>query len=297
MIFELLSYILQDCDDAKRVMDECIHQLTLPITVRNTDGSKAGVLTHEHPVLFTGSCLTTVTNNLANLLIYMSIRKHLKKGKVHSSQMPEIIQKAAAEVGYIVTCEVCECNEDVQFLKRSPDEMFNPVLNSGVILRSVGTCDGDLPGRGSILDRIRSFMNALVLCYQAVGRTELTEVLAERFVKSKTLNVPMPFHLLPNFFREIDLNYKCPLSLGHICKRYRISPLELSEYLESLRTQPLFTTHYHPVIGKILEKDYGLTCPMDYKLEEEEAWLDQDVTTRHVVLQSKINYSKYFTFV
>lgn len=261
-IFEFLRELVADLPFASEIMDGLIHQLTLPLHIKNSDNSLAGILRATSPTLYTGSGLTTITNNVANFLIAMSISKHLGDKHRSKAEMREYIVNRAKAIGYIVTCDVCERNSDIQFLKHSPDLSGRPCLNVGVILRSFGLCRGDLPGRGDIVARARKYCASLVKCYTASGKHEITDILAEKFPRTEEVfdtfaRKHLSYHL-ENKPDRIDYH-----SYGHVQDRYRLDPDEFKDFLRLIETQDFNTVIYHSCISKILEKDYGLSCPMD----------------------------------
>jgi hypothetical protein len=126
--------------DAQALVDQCKQ----PITVVDLYNKKRKVtLKPKSPRLYSGSTITTAINNLACQLIGLSI-----------SQMEitckDDVVKAAANAGYIVTCDDCEDWHQLQFLKHSPvldkQNQLRALLNLGVLLRMSGTAKGDFIG-------------------------------------------------------------------------------------------------------------------------------------------------------
>lgn len=125
-------------------VDKLIDQCRAPITVYDRNVKRRKVkLEPKTPRLYSGSTLTTIINNVANILIAHSISNSTITCAVD-------VIKAAARTGYIVTCEDCDDWHKLQFLKHSPvrcsDGVVRPLLNIGVLLRLSGRCKGDLPG-------------------------------------------------------------------------------------------------------------------------------------------------------
>lgn len=158
-IFSALLNIVpnQFRDDLLRLVEQC----ELPIIVSSSDGKHKIKLKPAHATLYSGSTLTTTINNWANFLIIYSIARG-------GDFSPAGISASAKRCGYIVTVEVCDCFEDVQFLKNSPVKdaagTYRPVVNLGILLRSTGVCRGDLPGRRKVplKERARIFQSALL---------------------------------------------------------------------------------------------------------------------------------------
>lgn len=140
--------------------DILVDQLKLPIEIRDVNAPyRSVILRPDGPRLYSGSTLTTVTNNVANQLIALSIAES-------RASTPEEITEAAAQCGYIVTLQECHRMYDIQFLKHSPvydtRGRLRALLNLGVLLRLSGTCKGDLPGRGDLTERAREFQYGLL---------------------------------------------------------------------------------------------------------------------------------------
>jgi len=157
-LFELfeLQFPERVRSDAHILVEQC----TTPIRVRSLEHFKRSVLLRPLiPKLFSGSTITTPINNLASFTIGYSF-------SLLDEITPESMTKAAADAGYIVTgCEGTTRFEDLQFLKHSPvctKDGVRSVFNVGPLLRASGTCKFDLPGRGPLEPRARSFQKALL---------------------------------------------------------------------------------------------------------------------------------------
>jgi hypothetical protein len=157
----------------RAAMKVLIEQCELDITVRSCHGKEKIRGHFSGPVLFSGSTLTTVINNLANMLIGIVLsRVTLEERDYTDEELSDVFTVALEGIGYIVTGfgvgERCSRPEDIQFLKHSPVKdvtgVYRPVLNPGVLLRSSGSCHGDLPGRKSecIFQRIKSMQYSLL---------------------------------------------------------------------------------------------------------------------------------------
>jgi hypothetical protein len=136
-------------------------QNRLPIRIVSRDGRRKCVLTPDGARLYSGSTITTLINNLASLLIFISIIES-------DCRNAEDVIDAAARAGYLVTLDLCLIPEDIQFLKRSPVRdvygVWRSVLNLGVLLRASGRCKGDLAGRGDLRSRAQAFQYGLLRC-------------------------------------------------------------------------------------------------------------------------------------
>jgi hypothetical protein len=150
--------------DVKDNMRRLIEQLRSGITIRAPEDPEIKFTLRRSdgsPVLLSGSTLTTLINNLANILIGECLNKASRAGILHEAGLIE----AVAQSGYVITLTRCHQVEHLQFLKHSPimttEGCYKPCINYGVALRASGFCHGDLPGRGDIEVRARSFQKQL----------------------------------------------------------------------------------------------------------------------------------------
>lgn len=119
-----------------RCLDLLVEQLTSRIQIRDVNNRQRKlILKPTEPFLYSGSTLTTIVNNVANLMIAWSIDRM-------QPDTPEGVVIAARDVGYIVTTKVHKRWEQLQFLKHSPvmtpSGDIAPVVNLGVFFRALG---------------------------------------------------------------------------------------------------------------------------------------------------------------
>jgi hypothetical protein len=144
------------------VASRAVSQCTIPMRLGRDTFKPIG------PTLYSGSCLTTPINNIANLLIGISI-----------FGMQDIVS-GAARAGYKVTVDVVNVDEDYQFLKYSPtrENGYTQVfLNLGVLLRVLGSCRGDLPRGGSMIQRAANYNYSLALAFKHSGNSSFLRAL------------------------------------------------------------------------------------------------------------------------
>jgi hypothetical protein len=238
-IFSLLYHYLPPelHDDVRQL----IQQLELPMKVQL--GKRSVVLKCETPVLYSGSTLTTILNNLAEICFMIELVK------THGPP-EERIETAFRNAGYQATAEECNLIEDIQFLKHSPvlvDGVYVPVLNPGVFLRASGTCRGDLPGRGNLRRRAELFQAGLA--HSFYPHTRFTLVDASR--RDDYTIVDPPYY---------NLGEHPPMTLddAHLYRRYRLTSAEIEELNNYFREATFATEVYTSGIEKIIDKDYGL---------------------------------------
>lgn len=235
--------------ESKTVFDALISQCSQSLTLRGSENERVS-LTPRGPVLFSGTTLTTIINTVANFLIALSIDKR------RATTAEEVVE-AARLCGYVVTLEYCATHHEVQFLKYSPalvDGKYIPWLNLGVLLRVLGTCRGDLPGRNtsSISDRAFRFQSSLVQAFKHSGVCSLLSALLDRY-HTEYVECELPF-LVEEF---VGAGFVYMISDDEVCQRYGFPTHALEEL-----TQMLLTASFGDVVRSyasdiILSKDYG----------------------------------------
>jgi len=173
-VFELLRFVTKGDSRLLRFVDGAIKQCEMPLTLCAGGSSEWVKLEPSSPTLYSGSCLTTLINNFANIAIACAIKSRLYAG-IRVAECEELVRSAACAAGYVVTVVCCDTYHDLQFLKHSPCRALCgtlvPVLNLGVILRSSGNCWGDLPtykethGKLSFKERAHLYNVSQVQCY------------------------------------------------------------------------------------------------------------------------------------
>jgi hypothetical protein len=232
-------------------MQGLIDQCKLPITITNPhdDNEKVTLQPLSHR-LYSGSTITTLINNFANILIAKAITDS-------GAYLPEHITSAAASVGYLVSVQRCTQPQDIQFLKHSPvydsNGHLRAMLNLGVMLRSMGQCKGDLPGRGDISLRASKFNHAYIAGMYPRCLFDLRDSLLQRFHSTEER-----FRTAQEFdFKVVNSGDYFYVPSIELYKRYRLEPDEIEE-VDSLGEMRLFEQYASPTIAKILELDYGL---------------------------------------
>lgn len=235
---------------AKKDMRVLIDQCALPIKIFCPENRRIHVtLKPRTPRLYSGSTLTTAINNLANLTICTSIAR---------GDLPPAL--AAERAGYSITMEECVIPEDLQFLKNSPvraeDGKWTPVMNLGVLLRTIGNSKGELPGIGDWRPRAAQFQAALYHSFMTHCDTPL-------FTGCRKKN-PMPNDLFMNEAQKQNASFthddrECKVDTRELLKRYRLTQLETEQLLE-LTNLEIGQQINGSAFTKILAKDYSLKC-------------------------------------
>lgn len=160
-IFKLLRQLL-DPDQNFPLGGVLVDHLLLPVQIQFNKKSeqfrgRKSVVTDtltfkpKAECLYSGSVLTTLTNNLACILMF-------RQAVADRALDPNQFRISCAKAGYIVTMDECEIHEDIQFLKHSPargtiisgdqsgESSYIPVMNLGPLFRTIGTkADGQIP--------------------------------------------------------------------------------------------------------------------------------------------------------
>ena len=241
------AWLTRSTGRAHNLMSRLLQQLKTDLKLRTRGGAQKIRLKPRRHLLYSGTTLTTAHNGSANCAIFARI--------VHNRAVTvEEIVQAAFEVGYRVTLTRCDDMSDCQFLKHSPyvlDGRIIPVLNTGVVLRALGTCRGDLP-RGDIREQARLFNSGLSKGFNSGYVTSIQQMLVVKFGSDGIIDKTyLPYgYTVGSVLGQVSDEF--------IIRRYRLTAIELDE-LKDL----LWTADFGDVIGcsashKILELDYGL---------------------------------------
>jgi hypothetical protein len=203
-------------------------------------------------MLYSGSTITTAINNIANIAIGVSIAECEYKGELD-------ICTAAERAGYIITgCQPLEYPEDIQFLKHSPIRdihgVYQPMLNFGVLIRASGTCKGDLPGRGPLIDRAQTFQRSLLRSAYPKTNFRFLDIMKSVVGVGET-------YIVDDFcYKVVDKEEFPPYTASDdsIRLRYRLDDLDYAEICEFASCGYSQFMHNYG-ISKILQLDYGLS--------------------------------------
>jgi hypothetical protein len=258
----------------KTVIDQCNRRLVIPHPKNKRNKKKYKnvkvVLDFLEPALMSGSTLTTLINNLANICNAISISQ---------SDDYDFI-KSCEKAGYIVTLDKCSTYHHLQFLKHSPvydiSGQLRPVLNLGVIMKSFGECHGDLPGKRthSLEQRSKIFLSNTIESYKSGTQHSLITTLTKKYYLKKYINTK----ILNKIYKD---NYLLDNSLtsepyiiddNELIERYRQVAngfdLQISDYyitLEYINESSFGSTINSKFIYNVMEKDYSLgSIPLNY---------------------------------
>jgi hypothetical protein len=249
--------------DARRLVNQCEQ----PITVVDLYNKKRKVtMKPRGPRLYSGSTITTAINNLACQLIGLSVSQmeiNCKEDVIH----------AAAEAGYIVTCDDCSDWHEIQFLKHSPvydkNHKIRALLNLGVLLRMSGTAKGDFIGfKGESMEsRVNRQQKSLLQGAYPRAHTLLIDSLKRNCEGGQDNGVGSKLQERVQQATDAQLAYKLVsydsdveffVNSDEVYARYGLTDLEILQ-MDSDFASCGYGDHYSSsATNKIYLKDYGL---------------------------------------
>jgi hypothetical protein len=289
VIFEALIRLAPEpLRDAFRVL---VEQCELDITIRSQHDKKNKVRGRfDGPTLFSGSTITTVINNLANILIFLVLSRTVAgfgDEPMEDDEICRIFTLALEDIGYVVTGfaqdDKCRRPQDLQFLKHSPAlslaGVFEPVLNAGVWFRSTGTAHGDVPGSSKLYTiQQRAASMQLSLLRGMFPRT--TSPFLRNVRDSAAKHAHPKLILACDAIVKKDLEYKVvcdpraptEFSDEELFSRYSFTPLDFAELLE-FSFAGLYDHTCGEFASKSLVKDYGFgTLTWEEKMRRDGLW-------------------------
>lgn len=264
-LFELFNWITDHHPTARELTNQCLAEFRV-FNVVNGKIDRRNYVQYKGKkhILFSGSTITTVINNLANFLNYLAIAECIH-GRANVTSVDII--GACAEAGYIVTLTECHQFEDLQFLKHSPtldDEgIWRPVLNPGVFFRSAGRCSWDLPGRGPLKARAAAFFAAHLNGTYPYVRTPFLEALREKYPVTLS-NKAVHDKLIRDDYRfqeaaaRPSATHMWTFSHENFFRRYRLDGLQLATLLADASHARFGWSYTSSVYDVVLQIDYSL---------------------------------------
>lgn len=259
-VFDIAQEVMQ-CPRFSGAIRRTFAYLKMPLTFTTSDGR----VTKLKPTcmrMYSGSVLTTFINNIANMLIFLSLSELLNirfpSEDPTEEEFADLLGDAAERAGYKVTrSPASETPETLQFLKRSPsviDGVVAPWLNLGTLLRGFGTIRGDLPGSsktslekrarahnaGIVLSRVHDGEHSISRAFRAAcpDQPDLTRVKGEFHggVGASSINIPDEL----------------------LAVRYGLSPVDIARLASEISTLVVGQRLTSHVIDRIMSVDYGV---------------------------------------
>lgn len=187
-IFKCAQDILSS-EGLEKLAAAVVTQCSTPCTLRDRNYKKMVSVNCLRPALSSGSVLTTFLDNIATSVIGLSFSSEIDNLS-HNATDVEIsaaLELAASFAGFEISLEICSSYHSLQFLKHSPcrgiDGQLYPVLNLGVVLRTLGQKDGHV-AHFSFADfkrKSEQYNSGVVKGFKHMGNNSLRKVLCERF--------------------------------------------------------------------------------------------------------------------
>jgi hypothetical protein len=247
-------------DDVQILIEQCAAPILIRHPLHRTRKVK---LKPRGPRLYSGSTLTTVINNLANLLVASClVRAPCPPGEeAHTS-----LCNSVAECGYLITLAEAHKPQDLQFLKNSPAYdirgELQPLLNLGVLLRASGKAKGQIPGTIPLHEKFRAFQHGLIRGMYPRVRSPLIDNMLAASAGKEYAQVTK--HLERT--EGTNLHYKaigtevCTFDTKELFARYDMTQDEIDTIVLDFGRSKFGDRHASVAASKILYRDYNLEC-------------------------------------
>lgn len=267
------------------------NRLKEAIIIRNPSNPKEFIRIKPKTIFQGSGCPeTTIVNDVASISIALAMQvfidyynSHMFESKEHdyrgffdnapSLVKIEILQLAALAVGHVITVDEKKTPEELQFLKYSPflttTGDFVSVRNLGAILRSLGSCDGDitalmlnLPKNEfatlSFENKMELFMRSVVSGLVNEPKSIIMDALRERFPRRDTPIVPGA-HLWdkPSYHTTTDRSTYTILTESYI-SRYGGTSDDWQLLADQIRDFAFGHHFTSPLIAAVMAVDYAL---------------------------------------
>lgn len=213
-------------ESRKSEFDNLFMQARQPCTMGKGKGKLTFVPTGYF--MYSGWGFTTPMDSFFNTTAINHIYRNWRLSGV--SQTMAYIRKRAKSCGAAMDIRFCRRYEEADFLKTNPvmtmGGQWTAVVNYGTVLRTLGQCDGDLPGSGRVDDRGVQFNADVVRSMEHSGESHLLRTLRAKYPRGRQVE------LESGIFRMMTTGSKEALQIESEVNRYRSSGLEVPMYLE-----------------------------------------------------------------
>lgn len=245
----------------------------LPIVIRSPTSEAKLKIQFNKPLEPSGHANTSCWNHLgtynASLCIFHELVTTL-------NSLEQCVKEGAAAVGHVMTCDVCECIEDLQFLKFSPvecDGKYVMSANLGRLFRRLGMIDNDMTHLQlgvDLLDfrvmtpeeRMNRFWSGVLKGYKNEPSNIILDALRTRFDSSRFVVTESALQLLQN--EQVDSYYSHSRTAKEgdctesVMRRYRLSSSEVDELVALIRDLTVGQRFKLTSVAKFFAKDYGV---------------------------------------
>lgn len=249
------------------VLSRAFSYLKRPLVVKNrspglsSKSRKAQQVKYEYrdPRLYSGSVLTVIINNFANLLIGLEMQRLCPEpSRVTRAEYAALYVSAAENVGYGVKVQECTVPEDMQFLKHSPsvvEGVYHPWMNLGTWFRGLGTFRGDLPGRGTFRQRAAAYISDVVVSRRNWGDHCIRDAMQHMVVHHRVKFSGSVYHESLRTKSFGDHGVRIPAA--SLARRYRVSMDLLCDFCEVVSRAGVGQVVAHPMVGILHARDYA----------------------------------------
>jgi len=214
---------------------------------------------YRDPRLYSGSVLTVIINNFANLLIGLEMQRLCPEpSRVTRAEYAALYVSAAENVGYGVKVQECTVPEDMQFLKHSPsvvEGVYHPWMNLGTWFRGLGTFRGDLPGRGTFRQRAAAYISDVVVSRRNWGDHCIRDAMQHMVVHHRVKFSGSVYHESLRTKSFGDHGVRIPAA--SLARRYRVSMDLLCDFCEVVSRAGVGQVVAHPMVGILHARDYA----------------------------------------
>lgn len=217
--------------------------------------------------LYSGSVLTTIINNYANLWIALAMSQLVGNPLERKcAEIKDLYILAGEQVGYQLKVQDAEEVEKLQFLKHSPymveSGVYEPWMNFGTYLRGFGTYKGDLPllkGRkGTIPERAAAFVSDVVVGRRTWGQHSFADSFEHLVVCPDSLAGGDAYRVAMEeikFKSSGSCLYRIPDEV--ICRRYDIPLADYQAFIDRTTTMKIFEYVDSGIAQRMYDRDYG----------------------------------------
>lgn len=211
--------------------------------------------------LYSGSTITTIINNFANLCIALELERLVPNpNEVTMEEFKLAYVTAGENVGYILKQFTCSRPEQIQFLKHSPTYVGGkvvPWMNLGTYIRGFGTFDGDIPHRRRMYRQAATaFVSGVVRSRLNWGNHAFNDAFHHLIVEDQNYK--------PRITRVFEADREKSLGeagvrvpLEALARRYGCEPTELEELCHHISRATLGDVVSLPLVSRIYDMDYG----------------------------------------
>jgi len=206
--------------------------------------------------MYSGWAFTTPIDSFFNATVVNHIYKKWKITGV--GRTIDYIQRRVQHCGASMDVRFCRYYEEADFLKTNPvlNELgaWTATVNLGTVLRTMGQCDGDLPGSGEVYSRGERFNADLVQSMEHAGESLLLESLRRRYPGGSKRGLESWIWQLLTNDSKIQLNLESQVNRYRRAGLCEGSYMEMCELLETCAMGEMVRTH---AVDTIMKFDYG----------------------------------------